>query len=1063
MKKLFFLFLTVLFCVGGSAQAVIDPLLVEEMNRRNDEERIKVVVIMKSQYDWMELNNHAKGFDTRAERRSFVVNEQKAFAAATQYDLRQSLSGWEREGRVSAPTILWMANALYFDATKNVIQELACRDDIALIGYSLERNWIPDDEEAGMAFVAREITPHVTQVNADQTWALGYRGAGVVVAVVDAGVNYNHVDLANHLWDGGEEFPHHGYDVYNHDDDPMDGHGHGSHCAGIVCGDGTAGSQTGIAPEATLMCVKCLSTTGHGGAANIAEGIQWAVEHGCDLISMSVGIRLIDSSTTELTLLRRISVATMDAGIVAAFAAGNEGGQLNECPIPFNVRMPGCCPPPYMDDFQEENPGELSCSVCVGAVDYNDNAAYFTSRGPATWSNTEFGDYPYNPGIGLIRPDVCAPGMDIKSLDFQTNDGYTNKSGTSMSAPCVAGCMALMLSKDINLNPAEICRILEETAVPLAEGKSNIYGFGRVDALAAVTAIPNGVIRYYDYAINDSLGDHKLNPGESVTMSLVLNNISDEPTGGVSVVLTTENDHIVISQNTVVFPDFAAHDTITMEDAFTFSVDDKVLPNQKIKFFLEVYDEGELMGIYRFSVPIYDYLLGFVSVTVLDGPDGDGFLNPGETANLCVLIDNSSNEMAQTLMGTLSTDCPMLVLNEQEKSFGTIGPGMMGYTDFSVTLDAAATDDIRLPFCLNLTDVNGKCTELRFNYKNACKLVFSLYDSFGDGWQDNYLQVDYSDGTPSEQMTLDDGNVAVFMRDPAFNSTMTISWHNGIWNQECSFEIAYEDGTVIFQNSGGFNGPLTFTINCLGNNEMPEFCEPIRNLEYETAVHQVNLSWEAPENGLPTTFEVYRGTVLVKNTTNCTVNDSVRDGVYNYCVYAVYDDCQSEYVCREVAVKTIPEIWFTDVHEGVMAIAWTDIEGAIAYNLYRDDELIAENLTLTTYIDTEMALNAQHCYKVASVFEESVSDLSGPACANYYSGMDEHGFEINIFPNPTSGMVTIQCHDMTRVDVYSVEGKLVKSVEIEGDVCQLDGLGNGVYVVRIMTREAFFMRKIVKW
>ena len=104
-----------------------------------------------------------------------------------------------------------------------------------------------------------------------------------------------------------------------------------------------------------------------------------------------------------------------------------------------------------MDAVQGENPGDLTCSVCVGAVDYNDNAAYFTSRGPVTWQNTEFGDYPYQPGIGLIRPDVCAPGVDIKSLNYQSNTGYTYMSGTSMATPCVAGCMALMLSKDINL------------------------------------------------------------------------------------------------------------------------------------------------------------------------------------------------------------------------------------------------------------------------------------------------------------------------------------------------------------------------------------------------------------------------------------------------------------------------------------------------------------------------------------------------------------------------------------------------------------------------------------
>ena len=258
-------------CIGGYAQT-IDPLLSEEMARRGDDEQIKVVVIMKSQYDRTQLCRRADYFVTRAERREFVVNELKAFTTASQYDLRNSLKEMQRNGLTTEPTVLWMSNALAFSATKTAIENLAQRNDIDMIGYAIERNWIPDGEEARPAPSTREITPNVTQVGADQVWDLGYRGEGVVVAVIDTGVNYNHVDLANHLWDGGAEFPHHGFDVYNNDNDPMDDQGHGSHCAGTVCGDGSGASQTGMAPEATLMCVKCLDATGNGGAESISAG-----------------------------------------------------------------------------------------------------------------------------------------------------------------------------------------------------------------------------------------------------------------------------------------------------------------------------------------------------------------------------------------------------------------------------------------------------------------------------------------------------------------------------------------------------------------------------------------------------------------------------------------------------------------------------------------------------------------------------------------------------------------------------------------------------------------------
>ena len=1380
MKKLLSLFLMAIFCMAGYAQAVIDPLLSEEMGRRNDDEQIKVIVIMKSQYDRAQLNRRADGYVTKAERREFVVNELKEFAAAAQYDLRQSLVEMERNGMVSSPTVLWIANALYFDATKSAIQDLARRNDIEIIGYAMEHNWIPDGEEATPASATREITPNVTQVHADQVWALGYTGEGVVVAVIDTGVNYNHLDLADHLWDGGSDFPHHGWDVYNHDDNPMDDHGHGTHYSGTVCGDGKAGSQTGMAPNATLMCVKCLDATGNGGAQNISEGIQWAVEHGCDMFSMSLG--LPNSSIPDRTLLRHTCEAALDAGIVAAIAAGNEGSSQWQYPIPNNVRVPGSCPPPYMDEVQGTNPGDLTCSVCVGAVDYNDAAAYFSSRGPVTWQNTEFGDYPYEPGIGLIRPDVCAPGVDIKSLNYATNSGYTTMSGTSMATPCVAGCMALMLSKDINLTPSEVCRILEETAVPLAQGKSNTYGFGRVDVLAAVEAIQLGAIQYSAFAINDPYGNnnHNLNPGESVMMDLTMENITDEPVSNVSIVLSTEDANVTITDNAVDFPTFAANETLTVENAFAFTANENVPANEKIRFNLEVSVNGEVTGNFNVNVMVYGYRLEYGTTVVMNDDNGDGLLNPGESADLRILIDNMGNELAQMVMGTLSTDYALVTLNENEKSFGTIGAELMSYADFNVTLDAAAHEDFVIPFTLDLMDANGRHTELNFNYKNACNVIFNLYDSYGDGWQGNYLTIVYSDGTPTEQMTLDNGSSITYTRVLASNSTISLTWHNGQWTQECSFEITYEDGTVIYQNEGGFSGTQTFTINCTGGGgSAPEFCAPIRNLAYELDGQDVILTWEAPENGTPAWYEVYRETELLDLVEELTFRDfNVDEGFYNYCVYAAYDGCQSEYVCIEAEVtlcgpvqnlaytlnddlllnltwdapentdglveyqvymddellgstnelsyaftiptgehdinvkavfeecdkdafmhicildavenlsytlegnvatvtwdaiegieqyevvvndqvgppvaatqyvfevengltsvevtpvtescykvdakiefcyckpvdnlsfvamdysglhfvwsdvpdmeyyeityngnttqktpeggatgfsfdpivgenticvtahsvfgcdsepvcltknvcaavdgfdysfvgnevtvtwngdaerynlridgfewvtvetnaytatsedgfqievtpvyedcmalsatywititNTAPEILITDVHEGYIAMAWTEVDGAIAYNLYRDGELLAENFTETTYNDTEMAIDAQHCYAVASVFEKGVSDLGEAACANYFTGLNEADDNVAIFPNPTTDKVTIQCVGMTLIEVYSAEGKLVRRIEVNEDDCQLDGLENGIYNVRILRGNDIFVRRIIK-
>ena len=717
MKKTFTLILLVLFCICGYAQ-IIDPVLLEEMGQRRDNEKIRVFVIMRQQYDQQQLNSRAAQFTTRAERREFVVNELKQFTETSQYDLRHTLVELQQGGMVSEPKALWIANAIFFEATRNAILSLADRTDIMVIGYDEERNWLPDGEEATPADPIREITSNVTQVNANQVWNLGYTGQGVVVAVIDTGVNYNHLDLADHLWDGGPEFPHHGYDVINNDNDPMDDHSHGTHCAGTVCGDGSAGSQTGMAPDATLMCVKCLNAAGSGTDTDVINGMQWAVEHGCDVISMSLGGH--GHSGAAQTISRNACVNVLTAGVIASIAAGNEGDELYMYPIPDNIGLPGGCPPPYLDPEQELNPGGLSCSVCVGAVDSNDEAAYFTSVGPRDWSNSDYADYPYTPGslteFGLIRPDVCAPGVYIKSADYSSNNGYSVKSGTSMATPCVAGCMALMLSKNPDATPAELCRILEETAVPLSTGKSNIYGYGRVDVLAAINAMYSGPLTLNSFTVNDGQGnnDGKLNAGESVTLSLSLTNDSDVALDGATMVLTSSSEYVTITNGTTNLPHFGAGQTQTINNVFAFTLSDDAPAKRLIQLRGETFVNGESVGVVRIGIMVYGHILRFVEVTVLNDNNDNGSLEAGETANLHVTLCNVGNELASSIVGALSTTYPYLVINSNNKSFGTIGVNEQASADFNVSLTGSAPESYSIDFSLDLVDVYQKHTDVDF-------------------------------------------------------------------------------------------------------------------------------------------------------------------------------------------------------------------------------------------------------------------------------------------------------------------------------------------------------------
>ena len=720
MKRYVTLLALVLATLLGQAQTIA-PTLLKEMGQRRDDEKIRVFVIMKQQYDQTLLNSRAEQFATRAERRDFVVNELKQFADATQSDLRHALFEMERNAMVSEPKVLWIANALYFEASKQAIYDLASRIDIEVIGYDQEVDLTPVKESSLPPDKAtREITPNVTQVGADQVWGLGYTGQGVVVAVVDSGVNYDHLDLADHLWDGGPQFPHHGYDIGDDNNDPMDHYGHGTHCAGTVCGDGGAGRKTGMAPDVTLMCVKIsLGESGWASAAMICDGMQWAIEHGCDIISLSYGGH---SDVADRILYRNTCANVLDAGVIGAISAGNDGENLANYPIPDNVTFPAGCPPPYMDPVQQGNPGGLSCSVCIGAVDYDDVAANFSSVGPVTWTNTSYADYPYAEGssteFGLIRPDVCAPGVQIISADCSNIMGYLVASGTSMSTPCAAGCMALMLSKSPELTPAEICRILEETAVSNEPGKSNVYGYGRVDVLAAVNAVPANILSLSSYYIHDEQGnnDHQLNAGEAVTMDLDLV-CGDNALNNATLNITTTSELVTITNGTLTLPDFAPGQSQTLS-GFAFTVSDEAPVRRKITFYADVSIDGASIGHFAFTLAVIGSNLLYESASITGDDNGNGFLEAGETTNLHIVVNNLGNETAQAVIGTLSSSSPYLTINSSTGSFGDIAVFDTSTTAFSITLSANASHAFPIPFTLHLEDAEGHTKDLDFSLCN---------------------------------------------------------------------------------------------------------------------------------------------------------------------------------------------------------------------------------------------------------------------------------------------------------------------------------------------------------
>ena len=466
----------------------------------------RVIVVMEQQCDNVEMCRKTQFMD-KAQKREFVINELQAFCQASQAEVLNFVANFGEEVQDIHP--FWSVNAFACLASNEVIMQLEARHDVAFVYHDELRRMLPENEKS-YPVESKDNAWHVDKVNAPAVWnyngTTGYTGNGVVVAILDTGVNYNHIDIAGSMWDGGPEFPHHGYDVVNHDNDPMDDYMHGTHCAGIVAGQGNAGTQTGIAPGAKIMAVKIMDETGYGGDAQIIEGIEFALAHGADILSCSFG----DPETGGYALFRQLYETVLDAGVVAAVAAGNVGDTQYTYPKPFNIEAPGNCPPPWFHPDQTLHGGHTAV-VCVGATDANDKHSSFSSVGPVTWAEGanigDYNDYPYQVGdpdlTGLIRPDISAPGSSITSLNYANNTGYVAHDGTSMATPCAAGVMALLLEANPALSPAEIDSIIELTAVKIGNfKKNNITGSGRIDALAAINALffhgPSGLTADFD-------------------------------------------------------------------------------------------------------------------------------------------------------------------------------------------------------------------------------------------------------------------------------------------------------------------------------------------------------------------------------------------------------------------------------------------------------------------------------------------------------------------------------------------------------------------------------------
>ena len=284
-------------------------------------------------------------------------------------------------------------------------------------------------------------------------------GAGILVAVVDTGIDLDHPEFTGRISAGGTCFggsaacP--GLAAQGDDD-----HGHGTHVAGIIAAAANGVGNTGVAPGASLLAVKVLDASGSGSYSAVGSGISYAASKGARVINMSLG-----GSSPSSTLIAPLQTAAATSVIVAA--AGNSG----------NAFAPG-----YPAAYATQT-GIVGSMLIVGSVSSSNVISSF-SQTPGNGGCVASG------GVTTCFKDVflVAPGQSIYST--YKGGGYATMSGTSMATPYVSGVAARVFGAAPYLTNKQVVSILLQSATDLgAQGVDAVYGHGLVNLTAALAPL----------------------------------------------------------------------------------------------------------------------------------------------------------------------------------------------------------------------------------------------------------------------------------------------------------------------------------------------------------------------------------------------------------------------------------------------------------------------------------------------------------------------------------------------------------------------------------------------
>ena len=452
-----------------------------------------------------------------------VYETMTAFAARTQAPLRALL-----DARGASYRPYWVHNMIWVRGGRDLVQLLAARPEVlAVRANTAQRVGLPDpapndppDATEGYAGTDSSVDTewNIAYVRAPEVWAAGAMGQGAVIGGQDTGYDWQHEALQDTYrgWDGAAaDHDYNWHDAIHKNNpqtppgnpcgfdspEPCDDQSHGTHTMGTMVG-ATPDRRIGMAPGARWIGCRNMEQ-GWGTPATYSECYEWFIapypisgdpftdgdpSQAPHVINNSWSCP-VNEGCNAPDILRAVVEAVRAAGIVTVHSAGNSGPDCSSVSTPA---------------------GTHDASFTVGATTANydwvndlwsgsDEIAGFSSRGPVTVD-----------GSNRLKPDIVAPGVGIESTI--PGDDYGLNQGTSMAAPHVAGLVALLVSADPALagDVDALEAVITTSAVPLTSDQgcgddtpasvpNNVYGWGRIDALAAYETLDLTPARYQSF------------------------------------------------------------------------------------------------------------------------------------------------------------------------------------------------------------------------------------------------------------------------------------------------------------------------------------------------------------------------------------------------------------------------------------------------------------------------------------------------------------------------------------------------------------------------------------